>query len=171
MALAWFICPYKRMTRLVAGVPTPVVPPTRYPAMDDFTATIAADGEAWDETEILGDHALVKVRADAATLTTINAAPGFLRIPGHVDLSDTLGDLTAGQRNAILAKLEALGYSNAEVQAALPADWQAVTLGQVLRFAASRRLKPRYDSRTDAIIIDGPVQPVKSVDLVAARVT
>jgi hypothetical protein len=170
MALAWFVCPYKRLTRLVAGVPTPVVPPTRYCAMDEFTAAIAADGGTWDETEILGDHALVKVRADPTTLVTINAAPGFLRIPGHFDLSDTLGDLTAGQRNAILAKLEALGYSNAEVVAALPANWQAVTLGQVLRFAASRRLKPRYDVATDTIVVDGPEQPVKPVELCSIAV-
>jgi len=163
MALAWFICPYKRMN-------PGKTPPTRYCAMDDFTVDIRADGGDWDETEILGDHAIVKVRAETTTLTTINAAPGFMRIPTHTDLMATLGGLTAGQRNAILNKLEALGYSNAEVVAALPANWQAVTLGQVLRFAATRRLKPRYDSGTDTIICDGAEQPVKSIDHVHERV-
>lgn len=163
MALAWFIVPYKRRN-------PGQVPPERYCAMDDFTAQIRADGGDWDETEILGDAALVKVRAAAATLTTINAAPGFVRIPGHVELSDTLGDLTAGQRQAILDKLAALGYTSQEIQAALPANWAAVTLRQVLRFAARRRLKPRYDAGSDTIIVDGPEQPVKDVDLVASRV-
>lgn len=163
MALAWFICPYKRRN-------PGQTPPTRYCAMDDFTATIQADGGTWDETEILGDSALVKVRASAATLTTINQAPNFMRIPNHTDLSDTLGDLTALQRQAILDKLQALGYSLAEINAALPANWAAVTLRQVLKFAATRRLKPRYDHPTDTIVCDGPVQPVKDVDIVAARV-
>ena len=173
MALAWFICPYKRMTVTTGDPPVTVnvVPPTRYCAMDDFTVTIQADGGDWAETEILGDHALVKVRASAATLTLINGAQDVLRIPSHVGLGDTLGDLTAGQRNAIFAKLEALGYSHAEVTAALPANWQTVTLGQVLRFAASRRLKPRHDVGTDAIVLDGPEQPVRPVEDVHAAVT
>jgi hypothetical protein len=139
--------------------------------MDDFTAQILTDGGGWDETEILGNAALVKVRASAATLTTINAEPGFLRIPKHSALSDTLGDLTAGERQAILDELLVLGYSQAEVNAALPANWGSVTLAQVLRFAASRRLKPRYDSGTDAIVCDGPTQPVKDVSVVDGRVT
>ena len=162
MALAWFICPYKRG-------PGPDV--VRYCAMDDFTTQIVADGGTWDETEILGNAALVKVRASTATLTTINGAAGFLRIPNHFDLNDTLGDLTAGQRTEILNEALALGYTQAEINAALPANWQAVTLGQVLRFLATRRLKPRYDSGTDSIILDGNVQPVRPVDEVAAAVS
>ena len=173
MALAWFICPYKRMTRTTGDPPVTVnvVPPTRYCAMDDFTALIRADGGDWHETEILGSHALVKVRADAATLTTIDAAVGFVRLPNHVDLNDTLGDLTAGQRSALHAKALALGYSQAEIDAALPPNWSAVTLRQVLRFLATRRLKPRYDEQTDTIVLDGPEQPVRTVESVSDAVT
>ena len=159
MALAWFICPYKRRN-------PGETPPSRYCAMDDFTTTIRADGGDWSETEILGDAALVKVRASAGTLTTIAGTANFDRIPNHTGLNDTLGDLTAGQRNAILNRLLALGYSQAEIDAALPANWAAVTLRQVLRFAATRRLKPRYDSNIDTIIIDGPIQPVRAVESV-----
>lgn len=157
MALAWFIVPYKRRN-------PGEVPPERYCAMDDFTAQIRADGGDWSETEVLGDVAIVKVRASDATLATINAAPGFVRIPNHVDLGDTLGDLTVNQRTAILNKLLSMGYTQAEIDAALPANWQTVTLGQVLRFAARRRLKPRYDEGTDTIIIDGPEQPVRPIE-------
>ena len=73
MALAWFICPYKRG-------PGPDV--IRYPAMDDFTSLIRGDGGDWAETEILGNAALVKVRASSGTLTTINGAAGFLKKAG-----------------------------------------------------------------------------------------
>lgn len=163
MPLAWFIAPYKRRN-------PGALPAERYCAVDDFTAQILADGGAWSETEVLGDCALVKVRASAATLTAINASAGMMRIPNHTDLNDTLGDLTAAQRNAILNKLLAMGYSQAEIDAALPANWQAVTLRQVLRFAARRRLKPRYDQPTDAVICDGAVQPVRDVDEVAGVV-
>ncbi len=159
MALAWFICPYKRRV----GAPRP----TRYCAMDDFTAQIYAENGAWAETEVLGDVAIVKVHASGITLTTIAGTTGFIRIPNHVALAETLGDLTEGQRNAILNKLQAMGYTLSEIQAALPANWQNVTLGQVLRFAAKRRLTPRYDSGTDMIICDGVQQtprPVESVD-------
>ena len=163
MPLAWFVVPYKRRN-------PGEVPPERYCAADDFTVLIRADGGDWSETEILGDAALVKVRASAATLTAMNAAPGFLRIPNHVDLNDTLGDLTAGQKQVLLNKAVALGYSLAEVQAALPSDWSAVTLRQVLNFLAQRRLKPRYDSGTDTIVLDGAVQPVRPVGDVAGTV-
>lgn len=160
MTVAWFICPYKR--RVGAHKPT------RYCSMDDFTAAILADGGTWSETEILGDAALVKVRASDSTLTTINVASGMVRIPNHFALTDTLGDLSAGQRTAIENKLQALGYTLAELRAAIPSGgWASVTLGQVLRFAASRRLRPRYDNNTDTIICDGqsdPVRPVSDVD-------
>jgi len=161
---AWMLCDYVR--RNPGGVP-----PQRYCRMDDFTIQIRADGGDWSETEILGNHAIVKVRAEAATLTTINAAPGFLRIPNHVNLNDTLGDLTAGQKQTLLNKAVALGYSLDEIQAALPNNWANVTLRRVLSFLAQRRLKPRYDANTDEIILDGAVQPVRPLEHVDATVT
>lgn len=163
MPIAWFICPYKRRN-------PGKTPPQRYCAMDDFTTQIIIDGGIWDETEILGNHAIVKVRAASGTLITINATSGFLRVPNHVNLADTLGDLTTNQRDAILAKLLALGYTQAEIDEALPTNWASVTLEQILRFAATRRLKPRYDSNTDTIICDGEVHPVKDLQLVNSLV-
>lgn len=159
MSFAWFIVPYKRK----AGTNRP----KRYCAMDDFTAS----GAFWSETEILGDVALVKVSASDALLAQMDATVGFLRIPSHFRLSDTLGDLTTGQRNAILNKLQALGYTLPEIQAAIPVGgWTSVTLGQVLRFAATRRLRPRYDVASDTIICDGPSDPVRPVNDVDASV-
>jgi hypothetical protein len=157
--IAWFIAPYKRRN-------PGETPAQRYCSIDDYTELINTDGGIWVETEVLGDTALVKVRASAATLTTINAEPGVLRIPAHTNLNDTLGDLTAGQRQALKDKALEMGYTLGEINAALPADWSAVTLRQVLRFLATRRLKPRYDQGTDTIVLDGAVQPVKDVEAV-----
>lgn len=163
MPLAWFIAPYKRRNPGER-------PPERYCAVDDFTAQIRADGGDWSETEILGNAALVKVRAAAGTLTVIAAAAGFLRIPNHTDLNDTLGDLTNAQKTAILNEALALGYTQAEINAALPNNWQNVTLRQVLNFFRTRRLKPRYDAAADSIVLDGAVQPTRTLESVDAAV-
>lgn len=161
MAVGWFLAPYVRR----AGARRP----TRYVVVDDLTAAIRADGGDWTETEVLGDHAIVKVRASAATLNLVAAIPGVTRIPvGRLD--DPLSSLTAGQQQALRDKVLALGYTPAEVNAALPNPIGTYTLRQVLRFVATRRLKPRYDQATDTIIIDGPVQPVRPIEDVDAAV-
>jgi hypothetical protein len=130
-----------------------------------------ADGGAWSETEILGSAAVVKVRASLATLTTIAGTAGFQYIPLTL-LTAPLSSLTLAQRNAIVTKAQALGYSVAEIQAAFPgADLSAFTLGDVLRFLATRRLMPRYDVGSDTIICDGALQPVRPVADVDAAVT
>ncbi len=179
MAIGWFLVPYKRITPYTgpgfAG---------RYCAMLDFSADIKADGGAWRETEVLDTStppnggtagmALVKVRASAATLTTIGAADGNMRILAKVALTDTLSDLTSTQRNAILNRLQALGYTLAEISDALGgnlANWRTRTFGQLLRFVARRRLKPRYDSGTDAVICDGVEVAPLPVDTVDAEVS
>ncbi len=160
MTLAWFIAPYKRD----ASGPHPF----RYCAVRDFDGQISADGGAWSETEVLGNVALAKVRASDATLTAINAAAGMLRIPNHFTLSDTLGDLTAGQRTAIVNQFQTMGYDITEIRNVMPAGgWGAVTLGQVLNFAATRRFRSRWDDSSSSYIFDGPssaVRPVSSVD-------
>jgi len=154
MAVAWFFAPYKRRDFGTLR--------TRYCSMDDFTVQIKADGGNWSESECLGNHAIVKVRANQATLDTINATPGMLRIPLAL-LDDQLSSLSAVQRTAIRTRLEALGYTLAEIQAAIP-DLANATLRDVLRFALTRRLKPRYDSGTDSIVLDGPPQPTRALE-------
>ena len=94
MAIAWFITIYKRR-----GDNTGWPPYRRYCAMDDYTPLIYGEGGVWAESEVLGNYALVKVRASDTTLATIAADPLFLRIPlNHLDL--TLGELTPQQRAA-----------------------------------------------------------------------
>jgi hypothetical protein len=156
MALVWFLCPYKRD-------PTDRPPfAGRYCAMSDFTPQILADGGRWSETEILGNRAIVKVRASVATLTTIAATPGFRRIP-LARLDDPVSSLSSAQRTAIRNEITDAGYTLAELNAVIP-DLSLVTLRDVLRFMCRRRLKPRYDLATDTIVLDGPVQRVKPIE-------
>lgn len=166
MALAWFLAPYKVGTDEEGQ-------PFRYVAVHDFTAQILADGGVWREAEMLGDFAVVKVRASAATLTAINAAPGVLRVPNHTTLTDTLGDLTAGQRTAILNFALARGFTQAQIDAALPANWANVTLGQVLRFLISRWQRPSAIVAGATIFenTDWAGGAPSTIEAVAARVT
>lgn len=153
--IAWFLCPYKRRT------PAPL--PTRYCAMDDFTAQIRADGGDWSETEVLGNHAIVKVRASDTTLQTIAAATGFTRLPKN-RLDDSLSDLSTAVKTAIRDKMLALGYTAQEIQQRFGNDFGSYTLRDVLKFIATRRLKPRFDSNTDTIVLDGAIQPVRPLE-------
>ena len=160
MAIAFFLCPYKRSPRTDK--------PIRFCAMNDFTTIIEADGGRWSETEILGDRAIVKVNALAATLTIIAGTPTFRRIP-LAALDESLSTLTNPQRNAIHAEILDAGYTVAEFNTRFP-NLASATLGDVLRFMATRRLKPRYDSGTDTIILDGEIQVCKSIDALDGEV-
>ncbi len=161
--IAYFIAPYKRDTN--AGHPS------RYCAMDDFTAALKTDNGfsqeenpiLWSETEILGNRAIVKVKGSQTMLNTIASTPGFQKIPLS-QLDESLSVLSGGQRTAIRNAVLNAGYTLQEINNRFP-DLSAVTLGDVLRFMASRRLKPRYDAETDTIICDGEVQECKPIDL------
>lgn len=161
MAIGWYVVPYKRRT----GEDRP----TRYCSMDDHTATIHAAGGAWAETEVLGNRAIVKVRATPAILTQLNGVAGFIRLPKDI-LDDSLASLSTGAKTAIRNELQSAGYTLGEIQARFGSDLGQYTLRDVLRFFASRRLKPRYDVGTDAIILDGAVQPCRDIESVDGEV-
>jgi hypothetical protein len=141
--------------------------------MDDYTPQITADGGTWAETEVLGGYALVKVRAAQTTLNTIAGVTGFQRIPLSV-LTSPLSSLTTAQRNAIRTTLGNMGFTPAEILAAAgsnAAQMGTHTLGEILRFAAQRRLKPRYDAAQDQIVLDGPSRPCRPIAEVDAAIT
>jgi hypothetical protein len=94
MALGWFLCP------IVSIVGAPPFPWRRICAMIDFNPQIQADGGNWAESEVLGNVALVKVRASDTTLATIQAATGFLRVLSKIDMTETMTDADAHRRNA-----------------------------------------------------------------------
>lgn len=152
--IGWFIAPYVRVT------PSGQRPPVRGCAVRSFQPQITADGGTWRAVEALGNICIVKVRASAATLQAIAAQ--HTRIPAN-RLDAPLSSLTTPQRNALRQIILGAGYTTAEVNARFP-NLASNTLGDALRFLASRRLKPRYDQATDSIILDGPVQPTASID-------
>lgn len=158
MPIAWFICTYKRRPGIAR--------PTRYCGMDDHTGAIRADGGTWSESEVLGNSAIVKVRASAETLTAIANDPNIQRIPVGL-LDDSLGSLTVTQRTAIRDRVLAMGYTTEEVTAALGNDLSAVTLRTLLQFVTGRRQRPRYEAGTDTIVLDGVVEacrPFEALD-------
>lgn len=161
MALAWFIIPYRRIvTHRV---------PARECAIETYWELIKADAGAWSETEVLGNHAIVKVRASVTTLNTIAADVLIMRLPVAA-LDNSLASLTNAQKNAIRNKAEALGYTLAEINARFPNDLGTYTLRDVLRFIASRRRKPRYDSGSDTIVLDGVTVTPTPIEIVDAAV-
>lgn len=150
MPVAWYFVPYKRDPSAQYNATTggSVL---RYCAIDDQTHTLVGL-EAWREIECLGNEAIVKVKGDIAALTTLNGL--YQRIPKDA-LNSTLSDLTSAQKTALRNKVLSLGYTTAEVQAALGSDIGSRTLRDVLYFVCSKRRKPRYDIDTDAIVLDG----------------
>ncbi len=162
MAIGWYIVPYKRRLSETFAA--------RYCEMDDHTVTIKAVGGAWTETEVLGNQAIVKVRATAAVLTLLSEVAGFRRLPKDA-LDDPLSSLSNAAKTAIRNELLDAGYTLAEIQARFGSDLGQYTLRDVLRFFASRRLKPRYDSESDTIILDGPIQPCRDIDSVNGEVS
>jgi hypothetical protein len=155
MPTAWYIVPYKRR---------PAWPPTRYPAIDDHTAQIRALAGEWTETEILGNRCIVKVRAPAAALEQLATLPNYKRLPKD-RLDDPLADLPPAALTALRDEILDQGYTLAEIQARFPdANLANTTLGDVLRFMATRRRKPRWDPDVEEIVLDGPVQTSRPVD-------
>lgn len=156
MPIGWYIVPYKirRKNGMIS----------RYPAIDDYTRQIFAASGDWAETEILGDRAIVKVRASDSILAVLDGQ--YKRLPKDI-LDDSLSDLSAAVKTALKNELLDMGYSLVEIQQTFGADIGLFTLRDVLKFMTTRRLKPRYDAPTNTIIVDGIEQkcrPLESVD-------
>lgn len=150
MATAWFLCGFdQRVTH---------VPPyfMRYCRMDEFWPDISAAGGTWDYTEVLGGYAVCKVRASDTVLQTIANAAGFFRVP-VARLSDTLGSLNQQTIINIRDRVLAMGYTQEEVSAALPANWRQITLRQLLHFVSSRRRRLRLDRIQNTYSLDGEI--------------
>ncbi len=146
--IAWYISPYKIKKEPLGATHHN----RRYCAMNDYTSVIFGEGGNWTEVEVLGNRAIVKVRASAGTLTILNGA--FKRIPKDI-LNDSLSDLPSGAKQALKNEAIDMGYSIAELQARFPNDLGTYILKDVLKFYAKRRRKPRYDAIDDTIYMDG----------------
>ena len=145
MPIAWFIAPYVRRDR--AGIPI------RACLVHDYAEQIRANGGAFRTIEILGNHALVKVRAPQAILDAGAALPGVDRLSKD-RLDDPLSDLSPAVKQRLRDLAEELGYSLQEINDRFPNDLGTYTLGDVLRFLATRWRRPYYDAPTDTILFE-----------------
>lgn len=168
LSTAWVLVDMIRRDRVRAGLPNI---PGRVCALDDYLDQIFADGGSYRYEECLGGRAVAKVRASAATITTIVADARVDRIPVRL-LDDPVNTMTATQQQTLQTKLLALGYTAAELNARFPLGFAGpYTLREVLQFALGRRFQPRYDAATDAIVLDGKQetpQPPQAVDVAVA---
>lgn len=162
MPVGLFVAPFQRADHQGTGRVR------RESVMHNYNQQIVADGGAWQETEILGQRVIAKVRASGAVLTSIAADPLIVGLPA-TRLDDPLSTLTVAQRTALRQLALDCGYSTGEFASVFPNLGQA-TLGQFLRFLCTRRRKVRYDQATDTIVDDGQVEPVTSIDLIDALV-
>jgi hypothetical protein len=159
--VSWWLAPYVRADEFGRHI--------RACKIVQYWPQIQADGGTFREVEVLGNHCLVKVRSSAATIQLLADDADFRRLPKDA-LSMPLSDLNNQQKTRLRNVVLSLGYTTQELQERFPNDLSTYTLGDVARFIASRRLKPRYDQATDTIIVDGPVQPTGSVDAIEEAV-
>lgn len=116
----------------------------------------------WSESEVLGDRAIVKVNAPENVLNELDKV--FFRLPKD-DLGSSLYGLTPAERKKLKDELLDMGYSDSEIRAELGDNLSKKTLKEYLDFATTRRLKPRYDKTSNSIVLDGPIQACKSIEM------
>lgn len=162
--ISWFITSYNQDVNAKPH-------PRRWCMMDAYTPQIIIqDSGNWEEIEVGANFAIVKVSASSATLQTIAADTNFTRIPATL-LTETLSSLTTTQKQKLQTLLNNMGYTNQEIQNALGNNLGQKTLGQVLRFITTRRVPPRFDAVSRAIVFDlAPVTCSNNIDSVDGRI-
>lgn len=148
--MAWFIVPYRLRQRGERTI--------RYCAMDDYTRAIQAEKGAWDEIEIVGNMALVKVDAPTPVLNQIRRDPDFFEIVNN------LQDADRDTLNGIREKMQSLGYSEKEIQTTLGDDLSVVTQKQVVEFCAQRSQMGYYDAARGEVVLEEQKAATKPVD-------
>lgn len=161
--IAWYIAPYKIRQGRPDGLHN-----VRYCAMDDYTDSIIyTDKGNWSESEVLGNRAIVKVKASPLTLTVLNGV--FTRLPRD-GLDDSLSAVSIADKAVLKNEGLDMGYSNTEWNKAFPNNLGTYKLKNILHFYTKRRLKPRYDANTDTSYVDGIEQKCRSIESVDSEV-
>ncbi len=159
--IAWYIAPYKIRENTPDGLNN-----ERYCAMDDYTDKIIYEDKGnWSETEVLGNRAVVKVKASASTLTILDSI--FERMPKD-GLEDSLTAVSVTDKTALKDEVLNMGYSNIEWDEEFPNNLGTYKLKNILHFYTKRRLKPRFDG--NKIIIDGIEQVCRTIESVDVEV-
>jgi hypothetical protein len=107
-----------------------------------------ADGGDWREIEVLGPsvgQAIVKVRANAATLTTIAVEHGFERIPAAL-LKDPISSLKVPASTVRQMLLDA-GYTVAEITTRFGSSLDTFAVGSLLLLPMWRLSTPVHTAR------------------------
>jgi hypothetical protein len=154
MAQAWCVAPY-RTTTGSRGLNN-----RRYCALNDVLPP-QQPGEVphWSETEVLGGYAVALM--DTPSLAPVTG-PGFYVFPEDMLLTGRLDDhLNPGRRREVRDVLEEMGYSRAEMASRLgdsDLGGPLATLYGVLSFAATRRVRLRYDAASDRPVPTGDIE-------------
>jgi hypothetical protein len=143
--------------------------PARYCAMDDYTARIEKDNGKWAESEVLGQYAIVKVRAEEETLESIAGEETFVSIAVS-GLDDPMSSLDDEELTAIRAAVLTMGYTEDEIASSL-GEMAKCTLGEVLAFCASRRAVLAYDGPSEKMVSTGEYKECRSISNVDKAVT
>ena len=160
--IGWYIVPYEIDTSESApGYP---LRNSRRIAMCRYNQQIWAAGGKWHGIEVLGNRAIVKIRAPQAVLNALDGV--FKRFPKD-KFDDSLIDLPVAVKAALKNELLDMGYSLAEIKQRFGNDLGQYTLKDVLLFIARRRLIPRYDKNADETVFDSGTrncQPLQQVE-------
>ena len=161
MPIAWYIAPYKIRQNTPDGLNN-----ERYCAMDDYTDDIIyTDKGNWSESEVLGNRAVVKVKASVSTLTVLDGV--FMRMPKD-GIDDSLVAVSIAGKAALKNEGLDMGYGNIEWDEEFPNNLGTYQLKDILHFYTKRRLKPRFDG--NKIIIDGIEQVCRTIESVNTEV-
>jgi len=128
------------ITRYISGVPNPA-------------------GADWGEVETIRNYVLVKVSAPDALHRSIQRDGDVIHIPTDLPL------IPADRRPTILARLEALGFTDREISAT---GWEPRQLLRLLASAVSE-VRERLNQTGFVVGIRLPADPIR-LDLVEARV-
>lgn len=159
MPVGWFVAEYT-VTR---------GQPVRWPLPHNVLQQLNEAGAPWAAAEMLGQRALVKVRAPDAALSAIAGLAGVRRLPKD-RLDDPLSDLPKAARDALQQLVLDMGYTRAEVRTRFGNDLGAFTLRDVILFMLGRRRRVRWDRTTDQVVEDGPELPGASLEDIDGRV-
>lgn len=165
MIIAWYLCPYRKALN-PGGAAGGFAPYYRYCAMCDYNSQIFPFGGLWSETEVLGNYAIVKVKAPDTLIPSLDAE--FYRLPVD-NLDDFVDIISAADKTKLINFIKGLGYGNAEVNSGL-GNLNGKTLRNVLKFVSQRRLAPRWDNATQEFVCDGVQAIPKLLEDVDARV-
>lgn len=149
--MPWLLVPYRIKQR-------PGGHYFRYPAIDDYRKDLEKAGGVWEESEVLGNHALVYCKADAGALEKILQDPDFLQLP------EAMEELTPRQTTELVQRLRLLGFPLAEIQEKLGGDLTSLTYKQLLSFITQRRVTPRPSGDRTTFVFDGEVISAKPVE-------